>query len=227
MKHALTSLRILALALISAVVLPTNAQTTIPLYPTGPTADSSFLRFIDGTGSGLTVESAAGTTTLTPEQSSTSFASVQSKWPVKGQVLKGEQKAPVELQVQPGEFVSVVALAGADGLRLQVLREDPDDFNALKASIGFANTAEQACAPAGLQVAGHDMFLFEQAPTTSLQRRLINPLKLSVQLTCGGKPTGEALALGQLEAGERYSVLVVPDAAKGARLVFAHDKLGS
>jgi len=209
---------VLAAACAAAGAQPTN------LYRAGPTADASFLRFVDGTGGGVSASSSAGTVTLTAQQPSTAFSAVQSKWPVKGVLAKDGKQVPINLQLQPSEFVTVVALAGPDGLTSQVLREQPDDFNALKTSLAFANLAEPTCAAAGLKVAGRETSLFDKVPSAMPQRRLLNPVKLSVQLTCGGKPLGAPLALGQLEAGERYSVLVVPDAT-GARLLFTHDTL--
>ncbi|QEI07413.1 cell division protein FtsQ [Pigmentiphaga aceris] len=210
--------------LLAMICLGASAQPT-RLYRAGPTADASFLRFVDGTGGGVTATSAAGTVVLTAQQASTAFTPVASKWQVKGQVTKNGKQAHVAVDVQPGEFVTVVALPGsAEGLALQLLREQPDDFNAIKASLGFANLAEKECEAAGLKLAGRDTFLFEKADAKTFSRRLLNPVDVSVQLTCGGKPVGAALALGQLEAGERYSVLAIPD-TKGPRLIFAHDSL--
>jgi hypothetical protein len=45
-----------------------------------------------------------------------------------------------------------------------------------------------------------------------------------VQLQCGGKPTASPLALGNLQAGQRYSVFVMP-AAAAPRLFIAADSV--
>jgi len=59
-----------------------------------------------------------------------------------------------------------------------------------------------------------------------LQRRSINPVKLSVQLVCANANVGPVLDLGALQAGERSSVLLLPSAS-GPRLVAATDKLAN
>lgn len=223
MSKSLSISHIVGVLVLAASCAAADAQPT-NLYRAGPTADSSFLRFVNGAGGDVSASSAAGTVTLTAQQPSTAFSPVQSKWPVKGMLAKDGKQVPINLQLQPSEFVTVVALTGPDGLTSHVVREQPDDFNALKTSLAFANLASQTCAAAGLKVAGRETFLFDKVTSAEPQRRLLNPVKLSVQLTCANKSIGAPLALGQLEAGERYSVLVVPDAT-GARLLFTHDTL--
>lgn len=196
----------------------------ISLYPTGPGEDASFVRFVDGTASALEVVSAAGKIALTPQKPASAYQAVKAKWPVKGSVVQAGKKTPVSLQVKPGEFASAIALTGPKGLFVQVLRETPNDFNGLKASIGFASVAGVTCADPGLKVDGRDVHLFEHTKQATVQRRLVNPLALGVQLTCAGKPVGKAVALGKLEAGERYSVYAVPSAGS-ARLLFVHDQV--
>ncbi|PTT98460.1 cell division protein FtsQ, partial [Pseudomonas sp. HMWF031] len=61
-------------------------------------------------------------------------------------------------------------------------------------------------------------------PVDSVQRRSINPVSLSVQLVCANANVGAPLDLGELKAGERYSVLLVPSAT-GPRLLNATDTL--
>ena len=67
------------------------------------------------------------------------------------------------------------------------------------------------------------MALFSGLALEQRQRRQINPVKLTVQATCGGKPVGGVVDLGQLEAGQRYSVLLMPAAGGAPRVVFAAD----
>jgi hypothetical protein len=197
----------------------------IALYPTGPAEDASFVRFIDGTGKGVEVKSADGKIALTAAQPATDFLQVSSKRPVKGVFMQADKRAPISVQTKPGEFASVVAVAGAQGLQVQMIHENPDDFNSLKASIGFVNLTGNTCNDAALKVAGNSTVqIFQHAKPAVVERRMVNPLKLTVQLMCAGQPTGQPLAMGQLEAGERYSVIVVPD-GNTARLMLAHDKL--
>jgi hypothetical protein len=51
---------------------------------------------------------------------------------------------------------------------------------------------------------------------------MINPVKISVQLLCGEQAVGAPLELGELTAGERYSVFAVP-AAGATRIFIASD----
>lgn len=51
-------------------------------------------------------------------------------------------------------------------------------------------------------------------------------LKLSVQLRCGGAAVGQPLDLGQLAAGQRYTLFLVPS-AQGPRLFQAVDNLAN
>jgi len=99
--------------------------------------------------------------------------------------------------------------------------ESPDDFNALKASVAFYNVDAQ-CASAALLAAGRNVVLLDGVPEGQAKRRQINPVPLSVQLSCGGKVVGQPLDLGPLEAGQRYTVFLVP-AGKSSRIFKATD----
>ncbi len=125
---------------------------------------------------------------------------------------------------RPGRLFNRGGQAAGAGkpFTVTVLTEVPDDFSALRASLGFASL-DKACAPAGLQTAGKGVALFSGVALEQLQRRQINPVKLTVQATCGGKPVGGVVDLGQLEAGQRYSVLLMPAAGGAPRVVFAAD----
>lgn len=125
----------------------------------------------------------------------------------------------------PGEFATVAALADAKGATRQlVVREVPDDFNGLKASLAFIN-ADATCADAGLEAVAQKAELFKKVAEGAVQRRMINPVELSVQLKCAGAPVGQPLTF-TLKAGERYSVLAVPSGT-GSKLLFASDALAN
>lgn len=152
------------------------------------------------------------------------FLSVPAGKSVKGRLKLGDKEQALEISVEPGEFATVVGLPdGAQGLRLLTLREQPDDFNALKASLAFYNL-DPSCTDAGLQAAGRNVDIFKGVDDGSLQRRSINPLKLSVQLRCEGAAQGEPLDLGELAAGQRYTLFMVPS-AQGPMLIKATDTL--
>ena len=195
----------------------------IPLYPTGPSADSSFVRFINGTDAALELTAAGSKAKvqLDSKTPTTVFYPVRAKSDIKGQFAQAQNKSDISTRVKAGEFVSVIALADGAKIKHITIGEEPDDFNALKVSLAFYNVSS-GCVNAGLQVVGRDVMLFEKLGVNALMRRMINPVSISVQLLCGGQTTGTPLQLGELVAGERYSVFAVP-AASSTRIFIASD----
>jgi hypothetical protein len=195
------------------------------LYPTGPAQDSAFIRFINATAAPLDVSAAQGQPLrLDAKQPASLYFPVQASPSIKGTLVSGEQTLAVDVGIEPGEFATVIALPGANGKTEQVtVREQPDDFNGLKASLAFYSV-DAGCADASLRPAGRTADLFKAVAPGTLQRRSINPVSLSVQLVCGGANVGSPLDLGELKAGERYSVLLVPSAS-GPHLLSATDTL--
>jgi hypothetical protein len=195
------------------------------LYPTGPAQDSAFIRFVNATAAPLEVSAAEGQPLrLDAKQPASLYFPVQASPSIKGTLISGEHKLAVDVGVEPGEFTTVVALPQADGTLKQVtVREQPDDFNGLKASLAFYSV-DASCTDASLRPAGRTADLFKAVPTGTLQRRSINPVSLSVQLVCAGANVGSPVDLGELKAGERYSVLLVPSAS-GPQLLSATDTL--
>lgn len=224
MKAALLALTgVLGLSALTVV-----QAADIPLYPTGPSEDSAFLRFVNTSANPLqlTAAGSGASLRLEGEQRVSDFLTVPAGKSVQGSLSLGEQQHALDVTVAPGEFASVVAIAQTDQpLQVLTVREQPDDFNALKASLAFYSLDAQ-CVDAGLQVAGRNVDIFKAVAHGSLQRRSINPLNLSVQLRCAGAAVGEPLALGDLAAGQRYTLFMVPS-AQGPRLFQALDNLAN
>ena len=198
----------------------------IPLYPTGPSEDSAFLRFFNAGDTALELSAENGASLrLEGDVRASDFLTVPAGKPIKGSLKQGEAQQALDISVAPGEFASVVGIATEQGLNLVTVREVPDDFNALKASLAFYSL-DASCANAGLQAAGRNVDIFKDVANGALQRRSINPLNLSVQLRCGGASVGEPLALGELAAGQRYTLFLVPS-AQGPRLFQAQDNLAN
>lgn len=197
----------------------------IPLYPTGPAEDAAFIRFVNGAAETLQVIAQKGQPPLKLASAKpvSSFFPVTAKSAIKGTLISGAKQLELEVKAQPGEFVTVVALPDGKGIKQITVRDAPDDFNGLKASLGFFNL-DGSCANASLRPAGRTADLFKGVAQGSLQRRSINPVKLAVQLVCANANVGPVLDLGELKAGERYSVLLLPTAA-GPRLSSATDSL--
>lgn len=202
------------------------AAADIPLYPSGPAQDSSFVRFVDGGSQAVNVSASGSKARLTLDAArpTTEFYPIAAGKPIAGTLASANAHQAVSATVQPGEFVSIVALDGADksgGLRAVTVREKPDDFNALKASIAFYNL-DPECATPALKVPGHDIVLLDGVAVGQSKRRQVNPVAVSVQLSCGDQPVGQPLSLGTLVAGQRYTVFLVP-AGTRSRIFFAND----
>lgn len=207
------------------------AQAAGPkLYDTGPEHDAAFVRFVNGLDQPAQVipQDGRNRLTLPLDKPAGDFLPVPANALLKGVIEAAEQRVSVAVKTAPGAFSTVVARRARAGqpIELTVLTETPDDFNALRASLAFANL-DAACAPAGLQTAGKKVSLFAQVPVEQVQRRSINPVKLTVQATCAGQPAGRVVGLGQLEAGQRYSVLLLPGTGAGAtpRMLFVVDSV--
>lgn len=215
------------MGLAGLVLMPATQAADIPLYPTGPSEDSAFLRFFNATEMALELTAANGASrTLEGEVRATDFLIVPAGKPIQGVLKQGGQEQKIDVTVEPGEFATVVSLADLQqGWRQVTVREQPEDFNALKASLAFYSL-DASCTDAGLQVAGREVDIFKAVADGSVQRRVINPLKLAVQLRCAGAAVGAPLDLGELAAGQRYTLFLVPS-AEGPKLYQAQDNLAN
>ncbi|KAF1047133.1 MAG: hypothetical protein GAK35_00784 [Herbaspirillum frisingense] len=218
----------LARHLIAAAAMLAGMHATaadIPLYPTGPAEDSAFIRFVNGGAEMLQVVAQKGQppVKLDAAKPVSSFFPVGASKAIRGTLTSGARNLELAVQAKPGEFATVVVLPDGKGIKQVTVHDMPDDFNGLKASLAFFNL-DAGCANATLRPQGRAADLFKDVTQGGLQRRSINPVKLAVQLVCGNANVGPALDLGELKAGERYSVLLLPTAA-GPRLVAATDNL--
>ena len=214
-----------ALACVPALSLSALASAQVALYPSGPDQDAAFIRFVNATTAPLDVLGQAGQPPLRLEvaQPASLLFAVDSTSPVKGSLVSGAHTLALDLKVEPGEFTTIVVVSQEAGIEQVAVRETPDDFNGLKASLAFVNV-DKSCSDASLRPAGRSADLFKAVPVASLQRRSINPVNLSVQLVCANANVGAPLDLGMLKAGERYSVMLVPSAS-GPRLLSTTDTL--
>jgi alginate O-acetyltransferase complex protein AlgF len=219
-------MKLLHLSILAILLNSLHATAAdIPLYPTGPTEDAAFIRFVNGTSGTLQVIANKGKPPLKLEPGNpvSLFFPVTAKKTIKGSLIGGSAQLELDVQAKPGEFATVVALADGKHIKQITVHDIPDDFNGLKASLGFFNL-DSSCVNATLRPAGRTADLFKNVALGHLQRRSINPVKLAVQLVCANTNTGPVLALDELKAGERYSVLLLPT-ANGPRLVPAMDTL--
>jgi hypothetical protein len=206
-----------------AFLSTTATCADIPLYSTGPSEDSAFVRFVNALpgAAPLAVDAASTRVELGGLYSVSGYLPVQPGKSLEGTMNAQGQSVPLALGFSPGEFVTIIALPDAKaGLAQTTIRETPDDFNGLKASLAFFN-ADASCLDASLRPAGRNADIFNAVSLGSVQRRSINPVRLSVQLVCANSHAGSTLDLGELKAGERYSVFLLP----GAKLLAITDSL--
>nr|WP_218165230.1 cell division protein FtsQ [Pseudomonas agarici] len=211
-------------------VLSTSAfSAQIALYPTGPSRDSAYLRFVNVSASALELipEGAKASLKLEGEKAISDFIPVPGGQPVKGTLKRDGQSVPLQVQVAAGDFATVFALDdGHPGIRQLVVNEAFDIPNQLKASLALFN-ADAGCADARINLAGRDVDLFQKAATGNPRRQELNPrAALAVQLICANRPVGAAVELGPLEANKRYSLLVLPSST-GPRLVTTTDSVSN
>ena len=193
------------------------------LYPTGPSRDLSFIRFVNALDTPLDVlpEGEQTPSTLAPSVISV-FSTVPADKSVTGVLSSAAASVPVSLKLDPGEFVTVVVVPGDKGFELLTVREQPKDFNDLQASVAFIN-ADPDCTLGGLRREGQqNPPIFHDVNPGLLERREVNPVKVVVQGFCDGALVTAPLSLGLLEQGERYTVLLLSRNGKPA-LVFVKD----
>lgn len=219
----------LAVATILSSLAFSGQAADIALYETGPAEDSSFLRFVNGSDTAIHITSgnAGSTVELSPGEPASKFFAVRAGQPLKGEIRVENVVIPTQTTVQPGDFVSVIITDDDTGKpQATTIIETPEDFNALKAAVAFYNL-DPTCVDAVVRVAGRDTALFSGTHEKNAPpRRQINPVPLAVQLVCEGKETGPALDLGKLQAGERYTIFLVPShEPEHSRIFYAIDSL--
>ncbi|KPA92996.1 Alginate O-acetyl transferase AlgF [Pseudomonas asplenii] len=215
--------------LLGAALIAPAFAAQIALYPTGPSQDSAYLRFVNVSASPLelTPDGARTSLKLEGDKVVSDFIPVPGGQAIKGTLSRDGHKAALEAKVAAGDFATVFALDdGHQGIRQLVVNEAFDIPNQLKASLALFD-AESGCAEAKVNLAGRDVDLFQKAPAGNPRRQELNPRgSLAVQLICAGKPVGAAVELGALEANKRYSLLILPSST-GPRLITATDSVSN
>ncbi|MFZ4529204.1 MAG: hypothetical protein ACOYNW_11945 [Undibacterium curvum] len=201
------------------LALSLNAYADNPLYETGPGQDSSFVRFLNAASDKASVVNGSAKVALGAQTDNrvSRFYPVKAGDKLSATVQVGNHKTAIDVVAKPGEFITIAIVNKGNALDSLIVRESPTDFNANRASISLLN-ADPACTAAGLNGGAKGASVFENVATGTTQRRLVNAVKLSVQAQCNKADTGAAVDMGQLQAGERYSVIVIP--SKKAQQVF-------
>lgn len=194
------------------------------LYPSGPPNGVAYLRFVNLAQGEVTITSPAAKIAVPADDAHRvgEFDPVTPGVALTGSAQLGEATKPINVTLAANEFVTVAVTAEGDGIALTVFRETPSDFNALKSSLALFN-ADKDCVKAQL-VAGdnHQSVISDVAPG-AIGRRLVNPVNAALGATCGDPAQAVSAKLGQLNAGDRYSIFV--DGGKtGPEVVAARDE---
>lgn len=211
---------IFALSFFAVVV---EAETR--LYETGPAQDASFVRFLNTVDESLTIANGSARVVLgtQDEKRASRFYPVRAGAKLSAIVHFGHNNLAVAVTAKPSEFITIAVISKGNALESMLLRESPNDFNAMRASIALLN-ADPTCAVASLIGGAKATSLFDGIKPSSIQRRLVNPVRLAVQVECGGRSVGKPIDMGQLEAGERYSIILV-NGKNGRHAFFMRDSI--
>lgn len=216
--------------LITALALGLAAQISVlaaepALYPTGPAEDASFIRFVNTLANPLEVLSGKDARVqLDVDNSNTAWQAVKARTPLKATLVHGGQSHPVQVTVQPSEFVTIAAIPdGQGGWKVGIGKESPSDFSAFKVSLGLMNLSDH-CGKATIKLAGKDVEIIADVAPEAIKRRQINPVNLAVDLYCDGQRSGDSVDLGGLRAGERWTLLVHPS-KQGSQLMAIPDRM--
>lgn len=190
------------------------------LYETGPSEESAYVRFVNATDQALDVTSSRGSAKVSLPVSGdgrvSRFFSVKAGTRLSATVQSDGHKAVVDVTGKPWEYITVVVLpGGATQLKSMLVRETPEDFNAMRSSVALFNL-DAACTGAIMQGGAKHATILDNVKPFSVQRRLVNPVRLTATVGCGAN--GMDMDMSQLQAGERYSVFLLT--LKNARQAF-------
>jgi alginate O-acetyltransferase complex protein AlgF len=197
------------------------------LYDTGPAQDLALVRFVNAGAQPLVVQSAGGSASLTvpPIAPVTDYQAARSDTPVTGQWQLANQKLAISLRVKAGGSASTVAWTDESGkLAGTSFTEAPATFDPVRASLAFYN-ADPRCTAASLASSPANVPIFNQQAASASARRAVNPVKLVVQASCNGQRVDATVDLGSLQAGQRYSVFLVPAGKNASRLIGLQDRV--
>jgi alginate O-acetyltransferase complex protein AlgF len=195
------------------------------LYPSGPPNGVAYLRFVNLTPKEITIVSPAAKIAIPADDAHRvrEFDPVPPGVALTGSAQLGAVTKPIDVTLKANEFATVVVSAdGADGIALIVFRDTPSDFNALKSSLALFN-ADKGCAQAQLVAGDNHMAVIPDVAPGATGRRLVNPVDAQLAVSCGDPTQAAPAKLGQLAAGDRYSVFVAPGPS-GREIVAQRDE---
>jgi len=210
------------LLMVASLAASTLVCAETQLYETGPAEDSSYVRFVNATENPLTItsEKKSAKLELKAQQDglATKFFAVKSGTELAASIQGKGGKIAVKVVGKAWEYITIVIMPdGATRFKTMLVRETPTDFNAMRASLALFNL-DASCAGALMQGGAKKVTILDQVKPFKVQRRLVNPIKLTAAVSCGDKSADASVDISQLQAGERYSVLLLN--LKNKRQVF-------
>jgi alginate O-acetyltransferase complex protein AlgF len=201
------------------ICLSGSAVAEPQLYETGPSEESSYIRFVNATDTNMAIASSGSSAKVelnAQAQRVSRFYPVKSGTKLSANIQGDGRQVSVSVVGKPWEYITIAILPnGATKIKTMLIKETPDDFNAMRSSVALFNL-DSTCNAAVMQGGAKNSTILEGVKPFTVQRRLINPVRLSVTAGCGGQ--GAAVDFAQLQAGERYSVFLLT--LKNARQAF-------
>lgn len=229
MKTGRSRRAVAGFALFAAALLgPCLAGLAAPgrLYPSGPPNGVAYLRFANLTGQEVTIVSPTAKILIPADDAHRigEFDPVTPGVALTGSAQLGEATKPIDVTLAANEFVTVAVATGGsgDGLSLTEFREVPSDFNALKSSLALFN-GDKSCATAQLVAGDNHQAVIGNVAPGAVGRRLVNPVNAELAVACGDPAQALPAKLGQLNAGDRYSVFLFVDGS-GRHVVAQRDE---
>lgn len=214
------------LGIVGLLVHASMAGAAPQLYETGPAQDLALLRFVNATEGTVQVKPearAASGLSLTRLAPVSDLQPARADRPVAGFWTAGKQDLRIDERLAPGASATLVLWSAAGTLHYKAFVEPAARFDGVRASLAFFN-ADVRCAKASLTATPQNRAIFQDLPFPGMARRALNPVMVNVKAACNGQDVDAVLDLGQLDAGQRYSVFLLP-AGTGHRLVGGQDRL--
>lgn len=209
-------LNLIACSMLLANAIPASAEPE--LYETGPSEESAYIRFVNATEQSIALTSANGAKIVLPTQSDkrvSRFYRVKAGSKLSSTIHQGNHKTAVNVSGKAWEYITIAVISDGSDIKTELVRETPEDFSAMRASLALFNL-DPRCNNATMRGGPKNVSIFDGLAPFAVQRRLINPVKLTANISCDGKPANTQIDIPQMQAGERYSVFLFAPKARAA-----------
>jgi len=206
--------------------VPSGAAEPPRLYDSGPARGAGFIRIANVSNGVVSITPAGRARIDLSAEDALRVTRFEAITPGKiaASIRVGNQTRKLNVAIAANELVTVAIGVAANGsIATTVFRETPKDFNALRSSLALFGV-DKTCANARLVADKNTVVIAGVAPG-SLGRKAVNPVKVALTVFCAKETRGLPAELGQLEAGERYSVLIFAAQGAGRRVLALRDEM--